>query len=72
MSLLQFRFILLFFILSFIFILEIGLSVCVTLSSIYHILPCNELWFIIQSCYLINVPTRDFYTMPSFGKNINE
>ena len=33
------RYILLFFILSFIFIVEIGLSMCVTLSNIYLGLP---------------------------------
>jgi hypothetical protein len=31
----------------------------------------TEYWSIMQSYYLVHVLTRNLYTMPSFGKNIN-
>jgi hypothetical protein len=31
----------------------------------------TEYLSIMQSYYLVHVPTRNSYTMPSFGKNIN-
>ena len=48
------RYILLFFILSFIFILEIGLSVCVTLSNIYLGLPL--LWTLVYYAVMLSSP----------------
>jgi hypothetical protein len=33
--------------------------------------PCIEYLSIMHSYYLVHIPTSDFYTMPSFGKNIN-
>jgi hypothetical protein len=33
--------------------------------------PCIEYLSIMQSYYLVHVITRNLYTMPSSGKNIN-
>jgi hypothetical protein len=60
--------ILLFFILSFLFILEVGPSVCHTIHQTILAYPCIEHWSNIQSHYLAHDPTRVFYTMPFFGK----
>jgi hypothetical protein len=71
MSLLQFRFIILFFILSFVFILEFGLSVCHTIQHLSWLTPVMN-FGLLYSHVILTMSLLETLYHAFLWENINE